>query len=246
MGSNTKHKKIIKSLCLERVSIKRVSWFHPRLFKEHEIRYGFVKKFVRNKIVLDIACGNGYGSNLLANSGAKFVYGIDYDKESIENANKKYMQENIKFVLGDAEKIPLGKSSVDTVVSLETLEHLRSPEKFITEISRVLKPRGMLILSTPNKEVSYEDNPFHLKEYTLSQLNSLLSDFRKKEFFGQRRVIRPIVWLYKLAYAHTPNVFPISLIKFFLRLRPWENQKIHKLKNLSDTSYMYFIIVCRS
>lgn len=245
MGSYPKHKKTIKGEFVERVSEHSRNWRLRRLLREHEIRYDFAKKFVADKIVADIACGNGYGTHFLAKSGAKFAYGIDYDKSAIAHATKYYGQKNIKFILGNAQNIRLNKESIDTIVSFETLEHLGDPGKFLKELKRILKPGGIFILSTPNREVSYEDNPYHIKEYTFSELDTLLSDFSQKNFYGQRHVYKHIVFLYKRIYKNISKLPVIAPLKFFLRFRPWENQKIVKVKNLSDTGYMYIIAVCK-
>ncbi len=246
MGSNAEYKKTFKSESIERVSEDSTPWYSRRLFKEHKIRYLFVKKFVKNKIVVDIACGNGYGTYLLANSGARFVYGIDNNKKAIKRAKKNYQQKNINFILGNAEKIPLKSNLADVVVSFETIEHLKYPKKFLKETKRILKPGAVLILSTPNREISYEDNPYHLKEYSLSELDFLLSVFSKKIYYGQRPVYKHIVRLYKSIYKNISNIPTLAFLKFFLRFRPWESQKICKLKNSSDTGYMYIIAICKN
>ena len=246
MGNNTKYEKTFKSKSIERVSEESVPWYSKRLLKEHRIRYSFAKKFVKNKIVVDVACGNGFGTYTLARSGAKFLYGIDNDKVAVSYAKQKYKDDNIKSIIGNAEKIPLRSNLADIIVSFETIEHLKYPKKFLKETKRILKPNGILILSTPNKETSYEDNPYHLKEYTLPELNSLLSDFSEKVFYGQRPVYKHVVRLYKSIYKNISNIPTLALFKFFLRFRPWENQKIKKVKNLSDTSFMYFIVVCHN
>lgn len=246
MESNAKYKKTFKSGDIERVSEETIPWYSKRLFKEHKIRYFFVKKFVKNKIVVDVACGNGYGTYLLANSGARFVYGIDNNKKAIELAKKNYQQKNINFILGNAQKISLKSNLADVVVSFETIEHLKYPKKFLKETKRILKPRGILLLSTPNREISYEDNPYHLNEYTFPELNTLLSDFPEKIFFGQRPVYKHVVRLYKNIYKNISSIPTLVPLKFFLRFRPWESQKIAKLKNLSDSGYMYIIAICKN
>ena len=238
MESNAKYKKTFKSKFIERVSDKSKTFLSKRLFNEHKIRYLFAKKFVKNKIVVDVACGNGYGSKILKEAGAKYVFGIDKNKKAVEYARKNYMAANVNFSVGDGEKMSIDSKSIDVVISFETIEHLKNPIFFLKEIKRVLKLNGILVLSTPNREFSYEDNPFHLKEYTLNELNLILSDFSKKEFYGQRRVFKKITKLYKYLYKKTPNTF--------LRFRPWENQKITRLKNISDTSFVYFLAVCRN
>ena len=200
MENNTKYKKIIGGKSIERVSEESVLWHSKRLLKEHEIRYVFAKKFVKGKKVVDIACGSGYGSNMLVRSGAKILYGIDNDKAAISYAKQKYKDGNIKFTLGNAEKIPLRSNLADIIVSFETIEHLKYPKKFLKEIKRTLKPKGILILSTPNRDISYEDNPYHLKEYTLPELDMLLSDFSKRVYYGQRPIYKRVVRIYKYLY----------------------------------------------
>jgi len=232
-------------MSLERASEGITPWYFKRLFREHKIRYLFAKKFVKNKIVVDVACGNGFGTYILARSGAKFLYGIDNDKVVISYAKQKYKDDNIKFIPGNAEKIPLRSNLADVIVSLETIEHLKYPKKFLKEAKRIIKPGGLLVLSTPNGEVSYEDNLFHIKEYTFSELNILLSDFSRKVFYGQRPVYKRVVRLYKGIYKNISNISTLALLKFFLRFRPWESQKILNVKNLSDTGYMYIIVVCK-
>ena len=245
MENNTKYKKTLKYMSLERASEGVNPWYFKRLFKEHKIRYLFAKKFVKNKIVVDVACGNGFGTYTLARSGAKFLYGIDNDKVAISYAKQKYKDDNIKFILGNAEKIPLRSNLADIIASFETIEHLKYPKKFLKEVKRTLKPKGVLILSTPNREISYEDNPYHLKEYTLPELDMLLSDFSKRVFYGQRPVYKHVVRLYKGIYRNISKIPYLSVFKFFLRFRPWESQKIFRVKNLSDTGYTYIIVVCK-
>lgn len=146
---------------------------------EHLHRYAIAKEFVQNKRVLDIACGEGYGSNLLAAS-AHFVNGVDIDQATITHASQKYKKENLSFTQGSVEKIPFEVHTFDVVVSFETLEHTTEHISMLKEIKRVLKPGGLLLISTPDKK-SYSDipgykNPFHKKELHQAELEKLLSD----------------------------------------------------------------------
>lgn len=163
---------------------------NPQISYEHWHRYLLASSFVDGKSVLDIACGEGYGTNLLA-SQAKEIMGVDIDKESVEHAIKNYKKSNIKFQVGSAEKIPiLGKHLFDVVISFETIEHLDSigQDKFLKEIKRVLKPNGLLIMSSPVKE-NYEkivDNPFHLQELTEEEFKDLMDEhFKFVRILGQ-------------------------------------------------------------
>ena len=143
---------------------------NAELYDEHVLRYEFAKQFVKDKIVLDAACGDGYGSNLLA-SQAQYVYGIDLSVETIESAKSKYKKGNTEFICASIEQLPLEDDSIDTIVSFETIEHvsIAVQQNFFKEVKRVLKPDGVLVISTPNKAI-YSDlynykNEFHVKEF---------------------------------------------------------------------------------
>src|SRR6267143_2879151 len=107
------------------------------ILKEHEQRYNFAAQFVRGKIVLDIACGSGMGSEFLLRSGATKVIGVDISRESLDFASAQYP--NIDFLWGDASShIPLPDGVVDVVVSFETIEHFRDQTTFLQQCRRVL------------------------------------------------------------------------------------------------------------
>jgi 2-polyprenyl-3-methyl-5-hydroxy-6-metoxy-1,4-benzoquinol methylase len=144
---------------------------------EHLHRYAMVTPVCAGKDVLDIASGEGYGSNLLAQS-ARSVIGVDISNEVIESAKLKYSRPNLRFLCGTADAIPLEACSVDVVVSFETLEHHDKHDEMLSEITRVLRANGVLIISTPNK-LFYSDipkykNAFHVKELYLGEFRSLI------------------------------------------------------------------------
>ena len=158
---------------------------------EHLHRYALAKELARDKIVLDLACGEGYGSNLLSGLSRR-VIGVDISADSIRHASRKYIRNNLEFRVGAATDFPVESESIDLVVSFETLEHLVEHEVMMAEIKRVLAPGGMLIMSTPNRR-NYSDipgysNPFHLKELYADAFADLISrHFGHYVFFGQRR-----------------------------------------------------------
>lgn len=158
---------------------------------EHYQRYQFASLFARGKTILDAACGEGYGSSLLSRKAAS-VTGLDIDPAAIENAQQKYKQPGLSFLAGSIASLPFEDHSFDMAVSFETIEHVDIPtqEAFLTEIKRVLKPDGILIMSTPNKAV-YTDlvcgaNPFHIREFYVQEYANFLGKaFRNIRFFGQ-------------------------------------------------------------
>lgn len=158
---------------------------YSEVFWEHVYRYAFACQKVKNLNVLDIASGEGYGSYALSKV-AKSVVGVDICSEVVEHAKKKY---KLDYRVGSAESIPADSASFDAVVSFETIEHVPAPEAFIVEVFRVLKPGGIFIVSTPNKDVYHhgmEPNPFHCSEMTKDEFLTLLSPyFQVEKFFGQ-------------------------------------------------------------
>jgi len=159
-------------------------------------RYAFAAQFVKNKTVLDIACGSGYGSSYLLSKGAKAVTGGDISEETIEYAKARYWKDNLNFLPVNAEQLPFANNSFDVVVSIETIEHLKNHENFLVECRRVMKDGGTFICSTPNKEVmplnptspEKPSNPFHIKEYSVEEFQQLLSRyFKNVDLYGYTR-----------------------------------------------------------
>jgi GT2 family glycosyltransferase/2-polyprenyl-3-methyl-5-hydroxy-6-metoxy-1,4-benzoquinol methylase len=157
---------------------------------EHVHRYLAVRDMARGKRVLDIACGEGYGSKILG-AEAVSVVGVDVDDAAVRHAAATYTDANLRFLRGDIVAIPLGDASVDLVVSFETLEHLTDHRTMMLEIKRVLAPGGVLVVSSPDKR-EYSDlpnyrNPYHLRELYLSEFTTLLAaHFAHHALYGQR------------------------------------------------------------
>jgi len=161
---------------------------------EHLHRYLMCSEHAKGKLVLDLACGEGYGSALLARV-AKHVTGVDVSGEAVQHARETYAgaASNLEYRLGSADALPLDDHSFDLVVSFETLEHLANQQQMVDEIQRVLKPGGLLIISTPDRDVYREedggDNEFHVKELTGEEFRQLLAPrFKNVRMLGQRMV----------------------------------------------------------
>jgi ubiquinone/menaquinone biosynthesis C-methylase UbiE len=145
---------------------------------EHLHRYALALELAKGRTVLDIASGEGYGSNLLSQV-ATAVVGVDISPDAIVYARSRYPRGNLEFRQGSCAAIPVADHSIDLVVSFETLEHHDQHDVMLAEIKRVLKPDGLLIISTPNK-LEYTDlsgavNPYHVKELYLEEFSSLLA-----------------------------------------------------------------------
>ena len=162
---------------------------------EHIERYRLGAQIVNTAgIVVDIACGTGYGSNYLVMSGISKVVGVDRAESVVAYANNTYAKKlnNLYFIAGDAFGIPLAPETADTVVSFETIEHISESDNFLRQIYQILKPNGSLVISTPNKAVSthYQENPFHINEMLVGELVCDLErqGFRIQKIFGQGKI----------------------------------------------------------
>lgn len=157
---------------------------------EHLHRYALAVSFARDRSVLDIACGEGYGAAMLAQV-AKSAVGVDIDPVTIKHARQSYYYQNLKFLQGSCAAIPLPDKSIEVVTSFETLEHHDQHEEMMLEIRRVLKPDGVLIISSPNR-FTYSDeanfvNEYHVKELYYDELLELLGrHFQHIRCYGQR------------------------------------------------------------
>jgi SAM-dependent methyltransferase len=174
-------------------------------FWEHIYRYRFACQFVKGLDVLDVACGEGYGSAAILKAGASSIKGMDVSDEACSHARNKY---GIDAQVGDAENIALASGSVDLVTSFETIEHLRQPDRFLDEALRVLRADGKLIISTPDAapyRLRNACNPFHFKELTESDFVALLSErFKRIQLFTQYPVSAGWWSPRALASEHSP------------------------------------------
>ena len=152
---------------VERVVPGELSWEQFGL--EHQQRYEFYSSFYNGKKVLDAACGSGYGSYHISNSGASNVLGIDISHESVSSAKMKYKNPNLDYRVTDCSDLRILKEKFDVIVSFETLEHLNDPLLFIKSASEILNPGGFFICSTPNK--MRLSGAGHINQYHLNELN---------------------------------------------------------------------------
>jgi O-antigen biosynthesis protein len=167
-----------------------VSGEHGNIELEHVHRYVLARSIVKNKVVLDIASGEGYGSSLLSQEAQK-VIGIDISQSAVAYAKIKYNNDNLEFLVGSCANIPLASGSIDIVVSFETIEHHDAHHAMLKEIKRVLRPNGTIIISTPDK-YEYSDvhnyrNYYHVKEFYREDFKEFIGTyFKYHSVYGQR------------------------------------------------------------
>ncbi|HEY4411409.1 MAG TPA: class I SAM-dependent methyltransferase [Gaiellaceae bacterium] len=162
----------------------------PGILALHLARYVFAERWCRDRDVLDLGCGSGYGSAQLART-ARRVVGGDISEAAIAYAQANYGAPDVEFVVLDAISLPFANESFDVVCSFETIEHLPDRDAYLAGVARVLRDGGTFIVSTPRVERTVEDpaNPFHHVEYARPDFESLLARFFGHiEMYGQRRV----------------------------------------------------------
>jgi SAM-dependent methyltransferase len=168
---------------------------------EHWHRYAFARRLVEGKRVLDVACGEGYGTALLGAVAANAI-GIDIDMATIDRARATYGEDkHLRFIASSCTGLPLPSASIDVVVSFETIEHLAAADQLamLIELARVLTPDGLLLMSSPNRRL-YSDvrnyvNPYHLQELYRDDLSRLLAKrFPAQRWYHQRLAYWSGIW----------------------------------------------------
>lgn len=170
------------------------------IWYEHMHRYAFAQPLVRGLRVLDAACGEGYGSALMAGTAAE-VIGLDVSSDTIKHARGRYSgHTNLQFDVADCTSLDhLPSASFDVIASFETLEHVEAQERMLDGFARLLKPDGLLLVSTPDKR-NYSDipgvvNEYHVRELYRDEFEAMLSErFAEFRLFGQKLLFQSALW----------------------------------------------------
>jgi SAM-dependent methyltransferase len=131
---------------------------------EHLARYRWAATIVSGGRVLDAGCGLAYGTKMLAQSGADEVLGVDL-AEGVVDMVRADMPDNVRLQVADIRHLPFEDHRFDVIVSFEVLEHLDDPGVALDELTRVLAPDGLLLVSSPNRNVHPQINPHHHHEF---------------------------------------------------------------------------------
>lgn len=155
----------------------------PVLYYRHLAAYKFSLSYIQGKRVLEVGSSDGYGSYYMAKA-AKKVTACDIDKKTIAYAKQKYKLKNLNFMVIDALKLQL-KDKFDVIISFQVIEHIKDVNRYLTQIQKCLKKDGVVIFSTPNREIRLAKNdkpwnPYHVYEYTAYELQNLLSNYFSK------------------------------------------------------------------
>jgi SAM-dependent methyltransferase len=145
-------------------------------FRRHEVVYRRLAGHCDGRVVLEAGCGEGYGADLIADV-ARSVIGLDYDELTVAHVRARYPRVDVRH--GNLAALPLTAASIDVVVNFQVIEHLWDQPQFVAECARVLRPGGLLLMSTPNR-ITFSPgrdtpiNPFHTRELNAAELAELL------------------------------------------------------------------------
>jgi SAM-dependent methyltransferase len=147
-------------------------------FRRHEVVYQRLAQRCAGLDVLEAGCGEGYGADLIAGV-ARRVTALDYDEATVAHVRARYRRVQVRHA--NLTDLPLADGSVDVVVNFQVIEHLWDQARFVSECARVLRPSGLLMVSTPNR-ITFSPgrdtpiNPFHTRELNADELTQLLVD----------------------------------------------------------------------
>jgi 2-polyprenyl-3-methyl-5-hydroxy-6-metoxy-1,4-benzoquinol methylase len=159
-------------------------------YRRHLVVYEWISERVAGLDVVDLACGEGYGSDVLARSAASVV-GVDANPEAHEHARVRYRRPNLRFERALVEDFEPPDGACDALVFLQTIEHVADPGPLLAHIRDLLRPGGVAYISTPNvltlapKGAARSDNPWHVREYRAEELAGVLAaHFDRVELHG--------------------------------------------------------------
>ena len=157
-------------------------------YQRHLVVYEWIARRTAGLRVVDMACGEGYGSDVLAGGGAASVVGVDANPEAFAHARARYVRPNLRF---ERDLVETFDEPCDAVVFLQTIEHVRNPDEVLERFKTLVGPRGVVYLTTPNvltlapEGAEASGNPWHVKEYRLEELHALCeAHFSRVELRG--------------------------------------------------------------
>lgn len=184
---------------------------------EHLHRYELAALFAAGRDILDLGCGTGSGSAILARH-ARTVTAIDIDPDAVAHA-RNHVGSGVTFLTGSAVDLPFATAQFDLITCFEVIEHVTEQAEIVDETARVLRPGGILIMSTPMR-AEYNrgllrPNPFHVREMEHDEFDALLGrQFAYRAYIRQRSITASVMWQQDgtstLHIAEPPGVPAIS------------------------------------
>jgi 2-polyprenyl-3-methyl-5-hydroxy-6-metoxy-1,4-benzoquinol methylase len=219
-------------------------------YRRHLAVYEWIAERVRGRRVIDMACGEGYGSDVLAR-GAASVVGVDANPEAHEHARLRYRRPNLRF---ERDLVESFAEPCDAVVFLQTIEHVQDPGAILEHFKSMLAPGGVAYVSTPNlltlapPGAEKSDNPWHVKEYRAAEFRTLCEErFERFELLGlfHARKLRAHGLAIKLGWD--PVHKRLRLTKpFYDRFTPAISSSDFSLKRGNLDAALDFLAVCHA
>jgi SAM-dependent methyltransferase len=220
-------------------------------YRRHLAVYEWIGARVAGRRVLDMACGEGYGSEVLSRSAASVV-GVDANPEAHEHARMRYQRENLRFERGVVETYG-HPQSLDAVVFLQTIEHVQDPQAILEHFRALLAPGGVAYVSTPNlltlagPDREKSDNPWHIREYRAHEFDELCrSVFDQVDLLGlfHARRLRLHGWALQLGWDRVHPVLGLTK-PFYDRFTPAISAGDFALRAGNLDRALDFLAVCR-
>ena len=220
-------------------------------YRRHLAVYEWIADRVAGSAVLDMACGEGYGSAVLARTAAS-VLGVDGNPEAFEHARLRYTRPRLTFEWGAVETFG-EPGSFDAVVFLQTIEHVVDPGAVLAHFRGLLRPGGVAYVSTPNvltlapPGAAKSDNPWHLREYRADEFASLCRGvFPRVEMLGlfHARKLRAHEIALRLGWDRVHRTVGLTR-PFYDRFTPAISSRDFALRPDRLASALDFLAVCR-
>jgi SAM-dependent methyltransferase len=219
-------------------------------FRRHLAVYEWIAARIAGRRVVDMACGEGYGSDLLASAGAKSVVGVDANPEAHEHARLRYVRPNLRF---ERDLVESFAEPCDAVVFLQTIEHVQDAGAILEHFKSMLAPGGAVYVSTPNlltlapPGAEKSDNPWHVREYRAGEFRQLCEDhFERVELLGlfHARKLRAHEIAIKLGWDRVHGALRLTR-PFYDRFTPAISSSDFALRGSDLHRALDFLAVCR-
>ncbi|HEX8690028.1 MAG TPA: class I SAM-dependent methyltransferase [Solirubrobacterales bacterium] len=220
-------------------------------YRRHLAVYEWIAARIDGKRVVDMACGEGYGSDVLAAAGAASVVGVDANPDAHEHARLRYVRPNLRF---ERDLVESFAEPCDAVVFLQTIEHIQDPGAILDHFKSMLAPGGVAYVSTPNlltlapPGAEKSDNPWHVREYRAAEFRQLCEEhFGRVELLGlfHARKLRVHELALKLGWDSVHKRLGVT-DRFYGRFTPAITAQDFNLRNGDLDKALDFLAVCHA